>query len=168
MDEDGACDPRRLGRSGTAVNRIHLASGLALKNGAVLLVASTYASHQQPLWNLPGGRQAHGELLCETVVREVYEETGLSSIVQRLAYVSESYDGDTHFLSTIFEIETSGTPRIPQAGDHVVETQWCPLDHLPARLEVAVVRDPLLAYLRNRTQYFGVHEAGITVEWPDA
>ena len=147
------------------MTRIHLASGLAIQSGAVLLVASSYASHAKPLWNLPGGRQQHGELLEETVAREVHEETGLTASVLRLAYVSESYDGDTHVLSAIFEIETSGMIRAPQADDHVVETQWCPLDELPSRLEVAVVREPLLTYLRDRTQYFGVHDAGITIRW---
>ena len=147
------------------MTRIHLASGLAIQNDAVLLVASSYASHPTPLWNLPGGRQQHGELLEETVVREVYEETGLTASVLRLAYVSESYDGDTHFLSTIFEIETSGTMRAPQAGDHVIAAQWCPREELPSRLEVAVVREPLLTYLRNGTRYFGVHDAGITIRW---
>ncbi len=147
------------------MTRIHLASGLAIQNGAVLLVASSYASHQRPLWNLPGGRQQHDELLSETVVREVHEETGLTACVLRLAYLSESYDGDTHFLSTIFEVETTGTICAPQPNDHVVETQWCALEELPSRLEVAVVREPLLSYLHERTQYFGVHDAGITIRW---
>lgn len=147
--------------------QIHLANGLAIQNGAVLLVASSYVSHPKPLWNLPGGRQHHGELLRETVLREVFEETGLSAVVLQFAYVSESYDGDTHFLSTIFEIETAGTMRAPQSGDHVIEAQWCPLEELPSRLEIAVVREPLLAYLRNRTQYFGFHEAGVSIAWPE-
>ena len=149
------------------MKRIHLASGLAIENGAVLLVASSYASHAQALWNLPGGRQQEGELLEETVAREVFEETGLSAAITRLAYVSESYDGNTHFLSTIFEITTSGVLRGPQPDDHVVEARWCPIDELSTRLEVAVVREPLLAYLSNGTQYFGVHDAGITIKWSD-
>ncbi len=147
------------------MTRIHLASGLAIENGAVLLVASSYASHAQPLWNLPGGRQEEGELLAETVVREVFEETGLSATIVRLAYLSESYDGDTHFLSTVFEISTSGVLRQPQPEDHVLEARWCAIDELPSRLAVAVVREPLLTYLSNRTQYFGAHDAGITIEW---
>lgn len=147
------------------MTRVHLASGLAIQNGAVLLVASSYASHANPLWNLPGGRQQHGELLQETVVREVDEETGLTASVLRLAYVSESYDGDTHFLSTVFEIETSGKMRAPRAGDHVTAVQWCPLAELQSRLEVPIVREPMLTYLRDRTQYFGVHDAGITIRW---
>ncbi len=149
------------------MTRIHLASGLALQNGAVLLVASSYASHDAPLWNLPGGRQQHGELLPETAVREVREETGLVASILNLAYVSESYDGETHFLSAVFEIETNGTLRVPSAGDHVIDAAWCPLEELGSRLDVAVVREPLLAYLATRTRYFGTHDAGITVRWFD-
>ncbi|MBV8636751.1 MAG: NUDIX hydrolase [Candidatus Eremiobacteraeota bacterium] len=149
------------------MTRIHLASGLAIHDGAVLLVASSYASHDVPLWNLPGGRQQHGELLRETAVREVYEETGLTATILDLAYVSESYDGDTHFLSTVFLIETAGTLRAPLSDDHVAEAAWCPLDQLRSRLAVGVVREPLLTYLANHTHYFGVHDAGVTIRWRD-
>ena len=41
------------------------------------MVASRYPNHREPLWNLPGGASVPGELLSETVVREVFEETGL-------------------------------------------------------------------------------------------
>jgi ADP-ribose pyrophosphatase YjhB (NUDIX family) len=84
---------------------VHLATGLAVVEGRVLLVASRYANHAQPLWNLPGGRQQAGELLTETVEREVYEETGLRVRVGSLAYLGESYDGERHYLSACFLIE---------------------------------------------------------------
>ena len=84
---------------------VHLATGLAVVDGRVLLVASRYANHAQPLWNLPGGRQQAGELLTETVEREVREETGLHVRVGSLAYVGESYDGETHYLSACFHVE---------------------------------------------------------------
>lgn len=83
---------------------IHLATGIAVRDGCVLLVASHYPNHADPLWNLPGGRQQPGELLEETVVREVFEETGLRVDVGELAYVSESYDGAMHFLNATFKI----------------------------------------------------------------
>jgi ADP-ribose pyrophosphatase YjhB (NUDIX family) len=157
---------------------IHLATGLAIRDGRVLLVASRYPNHAQPLWNLPGGRQRPGELLEETVAREVLEETGLQVDVEGLAYVSESYDRDVHYLNATFIVvltsrsyggacpEPSGRAR--DDTDHVVATQWVRIDDLAERIVVGVVREPLLAYLRGELprQYAGYHEAGVTIEWP--
>lgn len=146
---------------------IRLATGLAIRDGRVLLVASTYRSHAQPLWNLPGGRVASGELLRDAVVREVREETGLRATVSELAYVSESYDGVRHVLNATFAIDVTGSIDPPQAGDHVVAVEWVPIDRLAERIAVAVVRDPLVHFLRDRTRYFGFADAGITIVWPD-
>ena len=97
---------------------VHLATGLAVVDGRVLLVASRYANHAQPLWNLPGGRQQAGELLTETVAREVHEETGLRVRVGSLAYLGESYDGETHYLSACFLIEVVSVSPFDRAqGD---------------------------------------------------
>jgi ADP-ribose pyrophosphatase YjhB (NUDIX family) len=148
-------------------DRIRLATGLVVRNGCVLLVASTYPSYPQPLWNLPGGRVAAGELLHETVVREIAEETGLRARVTDLAYVSESYDGKRNILNATFAVETSGAIALPAAGDHVVGVEWVPIDALAGRIAVAVVREPLIRYLRDRTRYYGFANAGISIEWPD-
>ncbi len=146
---------------------IRLATGLAVRDGRVLLVASTYRSHALPLWNLPGGRVAADELLRDTVVREVYEETGLRAHVSELAYVSESYDGARHVFNATFAIDVTGSLSMPRSDDHVVAAEWVPIDRLPERIAVAVVRDPLVHYLRDRTRYFGYASAGVTVEWPE-
>jgi ADP-ribose pyrophosphatase YjhB (NUDIX family) len=143
-----------------------------MRRGRVLLVASHYPNHPQPLWNLPGGRQQFGELLSETVVREVFEETGLNVRVKELAYASESYDGAEHFLNVTFlvalqrghnDAESSGLRK-----DHVVELAWVPLEEIARRISIGVVRRPLLAYLRGALprRFAGFHEAGVTVEWP--
>jgi 8-oxo-dGTP pyrophosphatase MutT (NUDIX family) len=187
---------------------IHIATGLAVRDGRVLLVASRYANHPQPLWNLPGGRQLPRELLAATVAREVLEETGLHADVGALAYVSESYDGDLSVVNFTFRIEVGGNVMVRQAHhdterdtegtrsagtegdapsvmvslsnhdgenhvdtgseDHVVTAEWVAIDALAERIVVAVVREPLLAYLRGELprQYAGYHQAGITIEWP--
>jgi 8-oxo-dGTP pyrophosphatase MutT (NUDIX family) len=156
---------------------IHIATGLAVREGRVLLVASRYANHPQPLWNLPGGRQLPRELLAETVAREVREETGLRADVGALAYVSESYDGDLNVVNFTFRIEVSGDVMVRQARhdtgkgdceDHVVGVEWVAIERLAERIVVEVVREPLLAYLRGdlSRRYASYHQAGITIEWP--
>jgi ADP-ribose pyrophosphatase YjhB (NUDIX family) len=151
---------------------VHLATGLAVVDGRVLLVASRYPNHAAPLWNLPVGRQQTGELLTETVAREVHEETGLRVRVGSLAYVGESYDGERHYLSACFHVDVVSTSSSDGArhddSDHVVAWEWVPREELAQRIVVRVVREPLLAYLRGELpqRYAGFHEAGITIEWP--
>jgi len=152
---------------------VHLGTGLALVDGRVLLVASRYPNHADPLWNLPGGRQQAGELLTETVAREVQEETGLRVRVGSLAYLGESYDGERHYVSACFLVEVIAGSSFDKAQpfdnvDHVVAREWVPIEELAARIVVGVVREPLLAYLRGELtqRYAGFHEAGITIEWP--
>jgi ADP-ribose pyrophosphatase YjhB (NUDIX family) len=145
------------------------------------MVASRYPNQPQPLWNLPGGRQQPGELLEETVVREFSEETGLHVIVRGLAYVSESYDGDLHFLNATFLVDViAGSSFDPSTGsgqaelrmtrgDHIVAVEWVALGDVRERIAVAVVREPLVAFLEGALErrYAGYHEAGTTIEWPD-
>jgi ADP-ribose pyrophosphatase YjhB (NUDIX family) len=153
------------------MNEIRLATGLAIRDEGsgtrVLLVASRYASHEQPLWNLPGGRVQDGELLSDAVVREVREETGLTAIVRDLAYVSESYDRNVHVLNATFEIEAAGAPVIPEMGDHIVDAAWIPVTDVPRYVRVAVLRTPLERYLRERVRYAGFAQAGVTIRWPE-
>jgi 8-oxo-dGTP diphosphatase len=164
---------------------IALATGIALKDGRLLMVASRYPNQPNSLWNLPGGRQQFGELLAETVVREVYEETGLHAQAREVAYISESYDGERHFLNVTFVLSfdtESFETRAPQDDipaapaqhdaireDHVERVEWVPVDEVERRIAVAVVREPLVAYLRGSLarRYAGFHEAGITIEWPE-
>ena len=158
------------------MTHVHLATGLAHRRESgqelVLMVASRYANHPGPLWNLPGGRQRPGELLVDTVEREVFEETGFRVRVGALAYLSESYDGDVHFINTTFHVtllsETSALRPLPAEGDHVVDVAWVPADQIATRVSVGVIRKPLLAYLCGdlAQRYAGYHDAGITIVWP--
>lgn len=165
---------------------IHLATGIALREGRLLLVASRYPNHLEPLWNLPGGRQLPGELLEQTIVREALEETSLAVAAREVAYVSESYDGDEHFLNVTFLLDEAGDViRVPSEdpesgegdesqghgnseGDHVVAAEWVPVSEIGERITIAVVREPLVAFLGGELvrRYAGFHDAGVTIEWP--
>jgi 8-oxo-dGTP diphosphatase len=150
------------------MTHVHLATALVRRGGEILLVASRYPNHAHPLWNLPGGRQQSGELLVETAVRELHEETGLKGRARGLCYVSESYDAHTHFINTTFEVDATGEPVQGHVeGDHVAEAAWVPLSEIAQRIIVSVVREPLLAFLQTQQRYAGYAEAGITIEFPD-
>jgi ADP-ribose pyrophosphatase YjhB (NUDIX family) len=150
--------------------RVLLVTGLLERDGALLLVASRYPNHAQPLWNLPGGRPAPGELLEATLQREFREETSLEITVGGLRYVAESYDltTNTHFVSIAFDVLSQDVPTVTGKDAHVVDLAWVPRAQLAARIAVAVVREPLLAHLANPEQrYFGFADAGITIEFAD-
>ena len=148
--------------------RIHLCTGVLERGGAVLLVASRYPNLPAPVWNLPGGRQRDRELLSGTLVREFLEETGLLVAVNELLYVSESYDGETHFTNATFAVSSQGDPVLPEHDAHVVAFEWVGKNELAQRLSVGVVREPLLSHLSGSQEgYYGYAEAGISIEFAD-
>jgi len=150
------------------LNHVHLCSGILRRADNLLLVASAYPNHPEPLWNLPGGRQDDGELLTSALQREFTEETSLQITVEQLLYVSESYDGKTHYTNATFSVTSSGEARLPQRDAHVVALQWVALADVGQRITVRVVRDPLLAHLSGqKRRYFGYAEAGISIVFAD-
>jgi len=149
---------------------VHLCTGILERDGCVLLVASRYPNQPEPLWNLPGGRQRQGELLAQTLSREFLEETGLVAHPHGLAYVSESYDpvSGTHFLNTTFEVRAGGEPALPADDPKLAGLAWVPRRDLAARIVPAVVREPLLAYLRGEgRRYFGFGVADVAIEFAE-
>jgi 8-oxo-dGTP diphosphatase len=149
---------------------IRLVAGLLERDGALLLVASRYPDTAQPLWHPPGGRPRAGELLEDALRREFAEETGLTAVVERLLYVSESFDraGDAHILSATFAVRAPGEARVPIDDAHVVDVAWVSPQEALRRIRVRVVSEPLAAHLRGeRRRYFGFDDAGITIRFAD-
>lgn len=152
------------------MQRIHLCTGILEREGRILLVASRYRNHPQPLWNLPGGRQEPYELLEAALRREFDEEVSLAIDVERVAYVAESFDRstETQFTNVAFVVRSGGEPKL-RAGDlHAVDFAWVPRERVAERIVASVVRTPLLGYLGGRdAAYYGFAEADITIEFND-
>jgi len=56
------------------------------EKGEFLLLKRSENSHSNPgKWDLPGGKLVRGEILEEAVVREVWEETGISIVSGEIA-----------------------------------------------------------------------------------
>jgi len=92
-----------------------------------------------PLWTLPGGGLDHGEDPRSAVVREVYEETGLSVTVGETAWVLSAHRSNTwrrgrnvdaHALRIVYDGWVpldSPAPRTVEVGGSTAEAAWLPL-----------------------------------------
>jgi len=141
------------------MKRVHLCSGLLVRDGAVLLVRTRYPEVPEPVWTLPGGRLQTGETVAHAVVREFREETSLSTRADSLAYVSESIDAgrDTHIVNCTFFMSESGRRAEPAARDPaIVDVRFVPVDDAPRLLRADVLRVPVAAALagEERPHYF--------------
>ena len=152
------------------MKRIHLCTGILEREGRVLLVASRYPNHPEPLWNLPGGRQEPYELLEATLHREFDEEVALRIEIEHVAYVAESFDraSETHYTNVAFVVRSDGEPKVREADLHAVDCAWVERSNVGERLIAAVVRTPLVSFLAgDRGAYYGFESADIRIEFHD-
>lgn len=64
------------------------ATGILIENRKILIVKQSISNNRA--WSLPGGRLESGETLEQAVVREIFEETGVKTQIEKLLYVCES------------------------------------------------------------------------------
>ncbi|HVO44319.1 MAG TPA: NUDIX hydrolase [Aggregatilineales bacterium] len=115
-------------------------------------------------WSLPGGAIEPGEEPADAVVREVWEETGVRVLPERVICVQGGPDlhfhyanGDEAFFVTIvFACQPIGGDLHPQ-DDESLEVRYFPLDALPPlaerhrrRIDIAT-RGGLVAHFERRT-----------------
>lgn len=79
--------------------------------GAVLLAQRATTAHQGGLWEFPGGKQAIGESIHQTLHRELQEELGIKTIAQRpLIQIRHHYADRTVFLHVLQVTQWQGKP----------------------------------------------------------
>jgi 8-oxo-dGTP diphosphatase len=107
--------------------------GVAVVGGRILLVRRGHGP-AAGWWSVPGGHVAGGETLHEAVVREVREETGIDSAVERFLGWVERIDLDaepaSHFVILDFAVTPLDPDAVPVAGDDATEAAWVDLADL--------------------------------------
>lgn len=86
-------------------NRVRIrVSGIAVKEGRLLLVGQEGLRSSGLFWSPPGGGVEFGEKIPEALVREFREETGLEIEVGNLLFVNEFRSGVLHAIELFFDV----------------------------------------------------------------
>ena len=87
-------------------------TGILIEDGKILLVKQVVSRERG--WSLPGGRVEEGETLEEGLLREMNEETSLTTKIVKLLYLCEKPEEDPPLLHITFLLErVSGDIRLP-------------------------------------------------------
>lgn len=122
--------------------------------GRVLLVGNDWQGHGNVRYTLPGGVVERYESTLEALGREVSEETGLYlTRIEHLAYAVHVEDRrrNDRAISFAFLAQYEGllNPRDPDG--FIVEAKFVPADEIEQTIPIPPLREPLIAYLRDRT-----------------
>jgi 8-oxo-dGTP diphosphatase len=104
--------------------------GAIVVNGGRILLIRRGQGPAVGEWSVPGGRVEPGETLCEAVLRELREETGLDGACDRFVGWVERIGADHHFV--ILDFAVTVLPGAPRPGDDAVDVTWVPVDDVGA------------------------------------
>ncbi len=77
-------------------------TAVMIERGRILLIRQNVGERRR--WSLPGGKLEMGESLCDCLIREMREETGLDVEPGRLLYVGERIIDSLHVVHLTFEV----------------------------------------------------------------
>ncbi|MFD0716083.1 NUDIX domain-containing protein [Paenibacillus sp. GCM10027626] len=131
---------------------------MVVKDDSVLLVKITYGANKDH-WMLPGGLVEEGETFQEAAVREVKEETGLTTKPKRLIGVRDGIrhhqDGVEHGIYFVFEMDiTSG--ELDADGSEVSDVQFIPIDKALLDTKVIGLTKEMLRLFRTGSNRAGL------------
>lgn len=128
---------RRPRKQLTDPGRVRLAAyAVIVSDGSLLLTRIAPRSDGAGLWTLPGGGLDWGEHPDDAVVREVYEETGLTVGLLELAGVNSHVFDDTdtrsglHAIRFIYRGVATGEPHVTEIDGSVDRVAWVPFTEI--------------------------------------
>ncbi|MCL2532213.1 MAG: NUDIX hydrolase [Oscillospiraceae bacterium] len=92
------------------------ATGILIENRRLLLVRQSV--NPERAWSLPGGRVEAGETLEQAVTREVLEETGLQTRLEKLLYLCDKTDSTPPVLHITFLLSRVGGEIALPSNEH--------------------------------------------------
>ncbi|HEX3076756.1 MAG TPA: NUDIX domain-containing protein [Lachnospiraceae bacterium] len=140
------------------------AKALIIKDGKMLAIKID--DNDDIFYIMPGGGQEAGELLTDTVRREVAEELGIDVIPQSLQFVIEGANGESfHRLDLVFLCEYVGKldGAILHGDTNQIGYEWLPIDTIltqplyPSKLRRQIKN---LYHGKPTTVYLGNEEIG--------
>jgi 8-oxo-dGTP pyrophosphatase MutT (NUDIX family) len=109
------------------IHRIR-AAGLVMHEGAILLVRHRAPGTERDWWIPPGGGLNPGDAgVLDAARREVFEETGLTATVSRIAYVNEWRQASTgiHHVEFFVPVDSfTGEPTLAHIRRDETEAQF--------------------------------------------
>ncbi|MFF5563260.1 NUDIX hydrolase [Streptomyces sp. NPDC012623] len=101
-----------------------------------VLLARHVGPDGESTWTLPGGRVEHAEDPFDAVIREVAEETGCESVVERLLGVDSrvipaefARAGVKHQnIGIFYQVRITGGEFRPEPNGETAESVWTPFD----------------------------------------
>ncbi|RKN04945.1 NUDIX hydrolase [Streptomyces radicis] len=105
----------------------------------VLLTRFVSRDRTQRHWSLPGGGVEHGEDPLDAVVREIAEETGHTSEVERLLGVDSRTRDDLHSIGVFYRARVTGGTLRPEVDGSSDLAAWHPIAEVHALPRAALV-----------------------------
>lgn len=103
-------------------------AGLVVRDDEILLVAHQFSATGATIWIPPGGGvEREDESIFACAAREIFEETGLTASLSRIAYVQEFYHApsDTRSCEFFCVVDRfSGTPTIDYLPPVSPDSDW--------------------------------------------
>lgn len=176
---DGSVPTRRITlhsvQKPTSTQRIG-AYAVVVRDDALLLTRVSAIGYPPGWWALPGGGIDQGESPSAALVRELYEETGLTPASVRLVDVhdvhtmalgrGDQYE-DYHGIHLLYAVDVSPdqTPRVVELEGTTDAVRWVRLADLEAQRDLAQ-RDlallPVVDYVLERIDQFVTGRVGET------